>query len=90
MNNRSEAAGLMAWRESPRTKGIPHEPGDRAVGITFQSDQSMGADQSALPCNADEAHGIMALYRKPNTLKSAPGPKIYRYLLRTPPVTRLN
>jgi putative transposase len=34
--------------------------------------------------------GIMALYRKPNTSKPAPGHKIYPYLLRHLPVTRAN
>ena len=34
--------------------------------------------------------GIEALYRKPNTSKSAPGHKIYPYLLRKLPITRPN
>ena len=34
--------------------------------------------------------GIEAIYRRPNTLKPAPGHEIYPYLLRTLPVTRLN
>jgi putative transposase len=34
--------------------------------------------------------GIEALYRRPNTSKPAPGHKIYPYLLRKLPVTRIN
>ena len=34
--------------------------------------------------------GIVALYRKPNTSKPAPGHKIYPYLLRKLPITRPN
>jgi putative transposase len=34
--------------------------------------------------------GIAALYRKPNTAKSAPGHKIYPYRLRKRPITRPN
>ena len=34
--------------------------------------------------------GIEALYRKPNTSKSAPGHRIYPYLLRKLPITRPN
>jgi len=34
--------------------------------------------------------GIEALYRRPNTSKPAPGHKIYPYLLRKLPVTRVN
>ena len=34
--------------------------------------------------------GIEALYRKPNTSKTAPGHQIYPYLLRKLPVTRPN
>jgi putative transposase len=34
--------------------------------------------------------GIEAIYRRPNTLKPAPGHKVYPYQLRKLPVTRLN
>jgi putative transposase len=34
--------------------------------------------------------GIQAVYRKPNTSQSAPGHRIYPYLLRNLPVTRPN
>jgi putative transposase len=34
--------------------------------------------------------GIAAIYRKPNLSKAAPGHKVYPYLLRNVPVTRVN
>jgi hypothetical protein len=37
---------------------------------------------------ADEAEGVEAIYRRPNTTKPAPGHTIFPYLLRKLPVTR--